>query len=218
MIGIIGAMKEEVTEILRYFNEYKEETIHGVEFYTTNHNGKDIVICQSGIGKVNSAVSTTIMLTKFNVQQIINIGSAGGVKGAIGDVVVAENTQYFDVDVTAFGYEYGQVPGMPLHYDADDRLVSLTKTVLDELNIPSHIGTIASSDSFITSMPTIPAIAYEMEASSIAQVAFKLGVPFVIIRALSDIINGGNHVDFNEFLVTASKKSAQVVIKLIEIM
>lgn len=216
MIGIIGAMKEEVDALLSHLENVSQETILGVDFYKAKHKNVDVVICLSGIGKVNSAVSTTILLSNFKVDKIINIGSAGGVLGNIGDVVVADRTRYFDVDVTAFGYELGQVPGMPAYYVSDLDLVNKTKTILESMGIPAHIGVIASSDSFITKVPEVNAIAFEMEAASIAQVAHKFNTPFVVIRALSDIINGSNHVDFNQFLQTAAKKSAEVVIRLVE--
>lgn len=105
---------------------------------------------------------------------------------------------------------------MPAYYVSDLDLVNKTKTILESMGIPAHIGVIASSDSFITKVPEVNAIAFEMEAASIAQVAHKFNTPFVVIRALSDIINGSNHVDFNQFLQTAAKKSAEVVIRLVE--
>ena len=224
-IAIIGAMEEEVT-ILREAIEISEvKTIAHVEFTVGTLNGKEVVLLRSGIGKVNVAIATTLLFEHFNVEAVINTGSAGGLhpEANIGDVVVSDGTLYHDVDVTGFNYEYGQVPGMPTVYLPDSKLMCKVEAVLKASNKTYWVGKIGTGDSFINrpdqmesikkNCPSVVAI--EMEAAAVAQVCHHYKKPFIIVRALSDIAGKESHVSFNEFITVAAKESSEMVTKLV---
>jgi adenosylhomocysteine nucleosidase len=225
-IAIIGAMEEEVT-ILRDKIEDREETvIANCEFSTGRLNGADVILLKSGIGKVNAAMSTAILLERFRPDYVINTGSAGGFLSTlnVGDVVISNEVVHHDVDVTAFGYEYGQVPGMPARYKADETLVKIAEQNAKQIkDIQVVTGLIATGDSFMNDPARVEFVhgkfpdlcAVEMEAAAIAQVCTQFAVPFVIIRALSDIAGKESDVSFEQFLDTAAKHSADLVLSIV---
>ena len=229
MIGIIGAMKEEVDAIIDLMNVKKQQTYYGYTFYEGQMNNKAIVLLQGGIGKVNAAVSTTLLLTHYDIDCVINIGSAGGlaVSQNVGDVVISSKVVHHDVDVTAFGREIGEVPDMPRFFMPDTDLLDKVKMILLKQNIPSHVGLIASGDQFICQSSQVEkikkdfpdAMCAEMEAASIAQVCYVHQKKFIITRSLSDIFNKGeNHIQFDEYLKQASLASAKMCYELVSIL
>ena len=125
MIGIIGAMEEENRILLENMTEKTEETHFHLVFTRGKIENQDVVLVQSGIGKVNSAIATAFIIDRYRPDFVINTGSAGGLNAAlhVGDVVVADKVAYHDVDATAFGYSVGQVPQMPHYYTADKKIV-----------------------------------------------------------------------------------------------
>ena len=151
MIGIIGAMEEEVNAILDKCEINQEKQILDCHFYEGKVFDKDIVVLQGGIGKVNAAICTSILISEYHPNFIINIGSAGGLQSNqnVGDVVISREVAYHDVDVTAFGRQIGEIPGMPAVFKADSILVDKAKTILNEMNITYHHGLIVSGDQFI---------------------------------------------------------------------
>ena len=188
--------------------------------------GRQIVLVKSGIGKVNAAVATTLLLTHFQPDVVLNTGSAGGFKESleVGTVVISEEVRHHDVNVTAFGYEHGQVPGHPSAYMADGRLVDVAREAVEEIGKHPHAtGLIASGDTFMSDavrvdevkrlFPTM--IAAEMEAAAVAQVCHQFGTPFVVIRALSDIAGKESSITFDEFLPVAARHSTDIVLKAI---
>ncbi|MBB3867530.1 5'-methylthioadenosine/S-adenosylhomocysteine nucleosidase [Parageobacillus toebii NBRC 107807] len=225
-IAIIGAMEEEVT-ILRDKIEDREETvIANCEFSKGRLNGADVILLKSGIGKVNAAMSTAILLERFRPDYVINTGSAGGFLSTlnVGDVIISNEVVHHDVDVTAFGYEYGQVPGMPARYKADETLVKIAEQNAKQIkDIQVVTGLIATGDSFMNDPARVEFVrskfpdlcAVEMEAAAIAQVCTQFAVPFVIIRALSDIAGKESDVSFEQFLDTAAKHSADLVLSIV---
>jgi len=226
-IAIIGAMEEEVA-LLRAAIEIKQvQSIAHVEFTQGLLSQKDVVLLKGGIGKVNVAIATTLLFEHFDVEAVINTGSAGGLhpNASIGDIIVSDGTLYHDVDVTGFNYEYGQVPGMPTIYQPDRDLISKVERVLQATNKTYWLGKIGTGDSFINrpdqiqfiqgNCPTVVAI--EMEAAAVAQVCYQYQKPFIIVRALSDIAGKESHVSFNEFIDVAAKQSSEMVIKLLEL-
>lgn len=225
-IGIIGAMDEEIALLLENMTMKKEYTVANCLFVTGKLINKDVVLLKSGIGKVNAAMATTILHERFNPDYVINTGSAGGFAKdlEIGDIVVSSQVVHHDVDVTAFDYAYGQVPGMPAMYDADPQLVSLTTKALTSLEVNSKEGIIATADTFMADPDHVyrikekfPAmIAAEMEAAAVAQVCFQYNKPFVIIRALSDIAGKASSLSFEAFIDKAAKNAATLIMKMIK--
>ncbi|MBA2873582.1 5'-methylthioadenosine/S-adenosylhomocysteine nucleosidase [Thermaerobacillus caldiproteolyticus] len=225
-IAIIGAMEEEVTILREKMEDRTETTIANCEFSTGRIHGADVVLLKSGIGKVNAAMATAILLDRFQPQYVINTGSAGGFSAAlnVGDIVISSEVVHHDVDVTAFGYEYGQVPGMPARYKADETLVKIAEQSAQHLTDVQVVkGLIATGDSFMNDPSRVEFVrskfldlyAVEMEAAAIAQVCTQFAVPFVIIRALSDIAGKESNVSFEQFLHTAALHSSNLVLSML---
>ena len=224
-IAIIGAMEEEVA-LLRDAMEVEEvRTIAHVEFTKGKLNHREVVLLKSGIGKVNVAIATTLLFEHYNIDYVINTGSAGGLheEANIGDVVISTGTLYHDVDVTGFNYAYGQVPGMPAIYESNVSLVKKVESILDKIGKNYWLGTIGTGDSFINRLDKMElikkncpsVIAIEMEAAAVAQVCHHYEKPFIIVRALSDIAGKESHISFNEFLTVAAKESSEMVSELV---
>lgn len=226
-IGIIGAMEAEVA-LLRDSLTGLETHRFGKNFvvYTGQFAGKDIALCQSGIGKVNAAIATTLLKEHFAPDVVINTGSAGGIGSGlkVGDVVVGTHIMHHDVDVTAFGYQHGQVPQLPAAFTCDETLVAAAEKAACTFQAARVMhGLIVSGDSFINSTAAIEQIharlpqplAVEMEAAAIAQTCYQLDTPFVVIRAISDSAEDSASVSFEEFLEVAAKHSAQMVQQMI---
>ncbi|PXX95264.1 5'-methylthioadenosine/S-adenosylhomocysteine nucleosidase [Halomonas sp. LBP4] len=222
-IGIIGAMAQEVEHLASLLEDRRTRSHVGCTFHQGHLRGVEVVILQSGIGKVNAAVGTTLLLDLYRPEAIINTGSAGGFGEGleIGDIVVSSEVRHHDVDAVVFGYEHGQVPRMPAAYLPDDRLVTVARECVESLG-EVHVveGLIATGDVFMacpelvsrtrTRFPTM--LAAEMEAAAIAQTCHLYGCPFVVIRSLSDIAGGGdNHLSFEQFLEKAADHSARMV-------
>ncbi|MGV4966016.1 5'-methylthioadenosine/S-adenosylhomocysteine nucleosidase [Priestia aryabhattai] len=225
-VAIIGAMEEEVT-ILRDKIENRQETvIAGCEYSTGTISGVEVVLLKSGIGKVNAALSTAILLEKFKPDYVINTGSAGGFHPElnVGDAVISTEVRHHDVDVTVFNYEYGQVPNLPAAFKADDKLVRLAEeSALEVTDMKIVKGLIATGDSFMNDPVRVEFVrskfpdlyAAEMEAAAVAQVCYQFGVPFVILRALSDIAGKESNVSFEQFLEKAAANSTKLVLNFI---
>lgn len=226
-VGIIGAMDEEVDLLRSKLNDRKDTSLAGSEFYKGKIDSLEVVLLKSGIGKVNAALGTALLIEKFKPDVIINTGSAGGFHRDlnVGDVVISTEVRHHDVDVTIFGYEYGQVPRMPACFSPDQRLVSVAVKSAQKINgIQVAEGLIASGDSFMNDPERVEFIrsklpdiyAAEMEAAAIAQVAYQFEVPFVIIRSLSDIAGKDSNISFDQFLDTAAKNSAELILLMLE--
>ncbi len=230
--GIIGAMEPEVA-ILKAKLTHCETTHHaGYTFYQGQIDNNDVVIVQSGIGKVAAALATAILIDKFQPDYVVNTGSAGGFDPSlkVGDIVVSSEVRYHDVDVTAFGYEIGQLPANPAAFIPHETLVDAAKvgiealTTKDDSNIQTMVGLITTGDTFMTkeddiakaraNFPTMAAV--EMEGAAIAHTCHQFSVPFVIIRSLSDIAGKESPTSFDEYLETASINSSQLVINMLK--
>ncbi|WP_413524245.1 5'-methylthioadenosine/adenosylhomocysteine nucleosidase [Carnobacterium divergens] len=224
-IGIIGAMEEEVILLKSKMTDTKEWTEAKADFIEGTLDGIEVVLVRSGIGKVNAAITTTLLLAKQDIDLVINTGSAGGIGQGlkIGDVVVSSEMAYHDVDATVFGYVIGQVPQMPARYVADTGIVEKVMEAAKKASLTPVKGLIATSDSFIAGkeattkiMKNFPdVLAAEMEGAAIAQVCHQFDVPFVIVRAMSDTADEEAGVTFDEFIIEAGKKSALMVMELI---
>ncbi|OOF54836.1 5'-methylthioadenosine/S-adenosylhomocysteine nucleosidase [Rodentibacter genomosp. 2] len=225
-IGIVGAMAQEV-EILKGLMTDKIETrVASTVIFEGKINGKSVALLQSGIGKVAAAIGTTALLQLAKPDIVINTGSAGGVaKGLkVGDIVISDETRYHDVDVTAFGYEKGQLPANPAAFLSDEKLADLAQKTAEAQGKSVKRGLICSGDSFIHSEDKIAEIkadfphvtAVEMEATAIAQVCYAFNVPFVVVRAISDSGDGEASLSFEEFLPLAAKQSSALVLGMLD--
>ncbi|WP_339262489.1 5'-methylthioadenosine/S-adenosylhomocysteine nucleosidase [Solibacillus sp. FSL W7-1472] len=225
-IAVIGAMEQEVELLRDALQNTKTETIANSEYTTGTYEGKEVVLLKSGIGKVNAAMSTTILLEKFNPKVVINTGSAGGFDAAlkVGDIVISDEVRHHDVDVTAFGYEIGQMAGMPAAYKSDENLMEVAKQAVKEVGEHNYsVGLICSGDVFMSNPERVEAVrkdfptmkAVEMEAAAVAQVCHQFNTPFVVIRALSDIAGQESSMSFDEFLPVAAKHSTEIVLNAI---
>jgi len=229
-IGIIGAMEQEVAILKRKMDHLKKIPHAGCTIYTGSIHDIDLVLLQSGIGKVAAAIGTSILLEIYHPDIVINTGSAGGLDPTLdpGDVVISTEVRYHDADVTAFGYEMGQMAQMPAAFIADKKLVDIAqKAIKMDKDIPHTLtGLICSGDTFVSSQtartfiqthfPTT--IAVEMEATAIAQTCYQYKVPFVIVRAISDVANKESSLTFDEFLPLAATHSSKMVINMIQLL
>lgn len=225
-IGIIAAMPEELAYLLQHLDDAREEKVQGNSYHTGKVGSVELVLIESGIGKVMSAMSVAILADHFQVDAVINTGSAGAVATgiAVGDVVIADKLTYHDVDVTAFGYDYGQMAQQPLYFESDKNFISLIQESLSKLDQTWHLGLIATGDSFVAGEDKIKAIkehfpqvlAVEMEGAAIAQAAHALNLPFLVVRAMSDNANHEASVSFDEFIVEAGRRSAQALMTLLQ--
>jgi len=201
-------------------------TAAGMTFLTGTLEGKPVVLLQCGIGKVNAAVGAALMVELFHPSAIVNTGSAGGLlpTQTFGDTIVSTGVLHHDVDVTAFGYAPGQVPGLPPVFPSDPHLVALADRCLSATKSAHTKGVVGSGDVFVHEPTLIARIcgtfpelcAVEMEAGAIAQVCHQTKTPFVVIRALSDIAGKESPMKFDEFLPLASKNSSALVLEMVK--
>ncbi|TCS81301.1 5'-methylthioadenosine/adenosylhomocysteine nucleosidase [Tepidibacillus fermentans] len=228
-IGIIGAMDEEIELFQEGMSHLQQKKKASILFYEGEMNGKSVVLCKSGIGKVNAAVTTQILIDEFKVDRIIFTGVAGALHPDldIGDIVISTAAQQHDVDVTPLGYEKGIIPDQEKSvFEADQQLISLAKKASEEVNEGKvFTGLILSGDQFIADRDqvrelyeTYDGMCTEMEGASVAQVCHMNLVPFVIIRSMSDKADGSAHVNFVQFTRLASKRSYQIVDKMLKMM
>ncbi|MEL5987283.1 5'-methylthioadenosine/S-adenosylhomocysteine nucleosidase [Kurthia gibsonii] len=226
-IAVIGAMEEEVELLRAAISNPKTTVIANSEYTEGTYEGKGVVLLKSGIGKVNAAMSTTILLHEFKPDVVINTGSAGGYDEnlEVGAIVISDEVRHHDVDATIFGYEIGQVPQMPPAFKSDANLMQAAELAVQKIGEhQAATGLITTGDAFMNDpvrvevvrkqFPTMKAV--EMEAAAVAQVCYQFGTPFVVIRALSDIAGKESNISFDEFLPVAAKHSTQVVLETIK--
>ncbi len=222
MVGIIGAMHIEVETIKSLMENKTAEKIGGVEFVKGTLHGKDIVAAVCGIGKVAAAMCTQIMILKYAPDRIINTGVGGSLstKLAIGDIAVAESLVQHDMDTSPLGDPVGLISGLNMvNIPADKEAAEVLLKGIETLeNIKGMRGVIASGDQFIASdekkkfiTDNFDAIVCEMEGASIAQVCYSNGVPFGVVRAVSDCADGSSHMDYGEFLPVAAANAAKLI-------
>jgi adenosylhomocysteine nucleosidase len=227
IIGIIGAMDEEVEILINEISLERKEVKANMQFNCGILWGHNAVVVRSGIGKVNAAVCTQILADDFNVDCIINVGIAGGIGENIypGDIVIGDNLVQHDMDTTAFGDKIGQIPRLDTYdFKCDTQLVAKAKDACKYLkNSSSYIGRIVTGDQFIANVEKIRwmhsefnALACEMEGGSIAQVCYLNNIPFIVIRSISDNANNGAHMDYEKFKHIAVENSVTILKHMIE--
>ena len=226
-IGIIGAMQEEVAQIKNEMKDVKVSKKASMDFYEGKLEGKEVVVVQSGIGKVNAAVCTQILIDLFAVESVINTGIAGSLRNEIniGDIVVSTDALHHDVDAREFGYPKGQIPRLDvLSFEADKKMAEQAIESCREVNadIKVFAGRVVSGDQFIADsktkqeiITTFDGYCTEMEGAAIAQTAYLNKIPFVIIRAISDKADNSAKVDYPTFEKKAIENSIKLVNNMI---
>lgn len=227
-IGIIGAMELEVEELKSHMDTSGITTKAGMAFYEGTLNSVNVVVVQSGIGKVNAALCVQILADVFQVSHVINTGVAGSLNADldIGDILISADALHHDIDVTIFGYQPGEVPQMGRReFPADEQMTALAKEACEKVNpgIHAQIGRVVSGDQFISDKAVKNRLidlyqgdCTEMEGAAIAHSAYLNGIPFVIIRAISDKADDSAQMDYPTFERAAAKHSARLVEEMIQ--
>ena len=223
IIGIIAAMEPEINFTISALEDKKEHLISNITFYEGTIGNHKVIVSLSGIGKVNSAINTTLLINNFKPDVIINSGIAGGSKElSTFDFVIADKLTYSDFDCQIFNYEFGQVPQMPLYYFSDSNLKEKLEAYLTSKNISFKNSIVLTADSFRMSASEIKnnvstSFATEMEGTSIAQTCYKLNTPFLSFRIISDILDSENHIEeYNEFEKKSAQLSSEVIVNFIQ--
>ena len=226
-IGIIGAMELEVEQLKADMSESRIVKKAGMDFHEGTLNGVNVVIVRCGIGKVNAALCVQILADIFEVTHVINTGVAGSLNAKldIGDILISRDALHHDMDVRIFGYQLGEVPQMGFReFIADEKLTMLAKEACEKVNpdINVVLGRVVSGDQFISSKEVKEHLiaefngdCAEMEGASIAHGAHLNGLPFVIIRAISDKADDSAEMDYPTFEAAAAKHSAALVKEMV---
>lgn len=227
-IGIIGAMQVEVETLIKDMKVRRTLERASMEFFEGSLMGQEVVVVRSGIGKVNAAVCTQILVDEFKIDMVINTGIAGSLKAEIniGDMVISTDLLHHDMDATGFGYPLGQIPQMEaFSFAADEAMAKLAKKACEEVNPDIQVfrGRIVSGDQFISDKKVKEKIeenfdgyCTEMEGAAIAQTAHLNKIPHVVIRAISDKADDSATMDYPAFEALAVKHSVQLVEKFLE--
>lgn len=222
MIGIIGAMDEEISVILSEMNNISEYNINNIKFYKGKIYDKDLVLVKSGIGMVNSSIITTLLIKEFDVNKILFSGVAGSLNKNInvGDIVIADSLVEYMFDATEFGYEIGQIPRMENSVFKSENLLNKIRDILKNDSI--FYGKILSGDKFVSNLEEkekigkkFDALAVDMESAAVAHCAYILGVEFAIIRSISDSLNSDSVMEYVEFVNVAAMNSKEILLKLL---
>lgn len=227
MLGIIGAMDEEVAKLKEQMTEVQVHKKANMEFVQGVMEGKQVVVVRSGIGKVNAGICAQILVDDYRVDGIINTGIAGSLRAEIniGDIVISTDAVQHDMDAVAFGYPLGQIPRMDVFsFEADKELAKLAedccRRVIPQVGI--FHGRVASGDAFIASherktkiVNEFDAFCCEMEGAAIAQAAYLNGIPFLIIRAISDKADDSASMDYPAFEAMAIENSVKLIKEMV---
>lgn len=223
-VGVMGAMREEISPILEGLGKIKEHVIGNNTYYETDSIGENgrikVFIAYSKIGKVHASITAAVLINVFNCQKIIFSGVAGALRDdlQVGDLVLATKLCQHDVDISAFGHPLGFIPESSLYVETDYKLNHLAIQIAQNNNINLKQGVIASGDQFIHDVKKrrflskqFNADLVEMEGAAVAVVCQNLNIPFCIFRSVSDNADGNADMSFDQFLIISSKKSAQFI-------
>ena len=221
IIGIIGAMPSELKDIQNVQENPVVTKLAGYEFHESMYGANKIVTACCGIGKVNAAICTQILIDVFKAEQIINTGIAGGMKAGIKVLEIVISTSVLPHDLDA--HFLADYPPYHAEFEADEELQKLAKSVCDEMQIVSHAGKIVSGDAFITDSEVKKNLiekynpyAVDMETASVGQTAWRNQIPFVSVRCISDLADDDGAMSFDEFEVLAAKRVAEIVMAMCE--
>lgn len=216
-IGIITATEEEITAIKKYITSSKVNKIFDLDFINGMIGKNEVVLCESGVGKVNASRTTQLLIDNYDVDCIINIGCAGALKEQlnIGDIVIGKYLVQHDFDITKFNHEKGYIPNVGIKIESDKNLLDM---FLNNVDSNVFVGTIATGDIFCTDKNMslkihnkFNADCVEMEGAAIAQVCYLCNIPFIIIRSISDVVNGTNTIDYDKFAISSANKVAKLL-------
>lgn len=221
-IGIIAAMNEEVEAIKKIMTDISMSKIYELLFIIGRINEKEVVLVKCGVGKVNAARTTQILLNNYDIEYVINVGTAGSLNESIdiGDVVIGEKLLQHDFDVTAGGREKGYITDVGKYFYSNKSLVEKAKKTIETMNenFSAYIGTIATGDIFVQDIKVKDGIkaefnadCAEMEGAAIAQVCMLDNIPFIVIRSISDKPNGNNAIDFEKYLELACERYTKFI-------
>ncbi len=220
-IGIIFAMQEELIETKSELKIIKKHKKYNLEIFECSYNDNICYLVESGIGKVNAARTTQILISEFSVDEILNVGVAGSVSKEINrcDIVVADKLVQHDFDITAFNHEKGYIPNIGKYIDCDKKLLTKAK----KINKDIKIGTIASGDIFVSDEIMarkvnfkFDALCVEMEGAAIAEVCYLCKVPFLVLRSISDSpYEKNNNIAFDEYLKESSMIISNFLLELL---
>lgn len=222
-LGIIGAMDLEVGTLKSSMTQVKTLKKAGMEFWEGNLRGLPAVVVQCGVGKVNAGICAQILADLFGVTAIVNTGIAGSLDKEldIGDILISTDAMYHDFDCHYFDYTPGQVPGLPLAFPADDALAKQAEAACRAMGISFRRGRVASGDQFVSGkalkeriISITSASCTEMEGAAIAQAAYRNGIPFLILRAISDKADDSAQMDYPTFERQAAEHCAGLVLRL----
>ncbi len=213
-IGIIIAFEKEFNTFIKYITKTKTEKIKNIKIISGFFNNKKIILTKSGIGKTSSAIASTLIINKYSIKKIINIGSAGILKKIykFKDIIIIKKFYYHDVNITTFNYKLGEIPNLPKNFKSNKKLLKKIIILLKEKTINFHLGNIATGDTFITnksknkikkSFPKI--ICVDMEATSIAHTCYIFNIPFICIKIISDKSNKKSKKDFKNNIIHISE-------------
>lgn len=224
-IGIIGAMEPEVEGLIARLEGKEEETVSGISLYTGTLLGKRVAIAKCGIGKVFAAICAEVMILKYSPSLIVNTGVGGALADGLttGDIVVARDLVQHDMDTSAIGDPKGLVSGInKIYFEADLRAASILIRAAEGMGLRAALGRIASGDKFVASsedkrriISDFSASVCEMEGCAVAQTAYVNGIPFAVVRAISDSADGEATMDYPTFLPIAARNSTELTLALI---
>ena len=224
MTGIICATETEMKAIINEIKDIREKRIGRIVFFEGKFNNKDIVFVQSGIGKVNAAITATLLIEKYDIDKVIFSGVAGALDKAlkIGDIVIANDVVQHDFAVEAFGYKKGQIPQMEVwSFEGDKDLIKKVQETSDE-KIKLHYGRILTGDQFIYKKEEkldlgkeFEALCVDMESGGVAQVCYIMNVKFLIIRSISDSVTDESSMEYDKFAELAAENSKEILKKII---
>ena len=216
-IGIITATEEEITAIKKYITSSKVNRIFDLNFINGTIGKNEVILCESGVGKVNASRTTQLLIDNYDVDCVMNIGCAGALKEQlnIGDIVIGKYLVQHDFDITKFNHDKGYIPNVGIKIESDKNLLGI---FLNNIDSNVFVGTIATGDIFCTDKNMslkirnkFNADCVEMEGAAIAQVCYLCNIPFIIIRSISDVVNGTNTIDYDKFAISSANKVAKLL-------
>ena len=225
-VGIIGALADEVSELISKLDEHEVERLGSVEFHTGMLEGKSVVIARCGVGKVFAAICTEAMIIGYSPRLIVNTGVGGALaKGlSVTDTVIADKLVQHDMDTSPIGDPKGLISGInKVWFETDARAREILVAGAKKLGLVAKVGSVASGDQFVAAgdikariVSDFSADVCEMEGASVAHTAFVNGTPFIVIRAISDSADEGSSMDYMTFMPIAAKNSAALTLELIK--